>query len=199
MATEIRIFESGAFRTRREDSAQRRGIALEAIESLGADATESELCRRALRTLASDADEILFGLVYLVDRDRLGAQLAGSVGVDEGTRWTPRWVDFERSAGWPLEHVATTGESAGLDQLETRFGARPSSMKEAPSRAHALPVRGRAGEPVRAILVVGVRDDEPATAPFLRDAAERIAVALTRSRARAAERARRTQTPLPGW
>lgn len=195
---EIRIFESDAVRSRREDPVMRRGIALKTIESLGADATEAELCRRALKTIAGDGEEIPFALVYLIDRARHGAQLAAAAGIEEGTRWTPRWVDFEKTSAWPLDHVASTGESAGLDQLETRFGSRPSSLRSHAHRAFVLPVRGRSGEPVRAVLVVGLRDDEPATTTFLRDAADRIAVALSRARVRAAERSGRAHPSLPG-
>lgn len=197
---EIRILEADSYRLRDEDPARRRGIALRAIETLGDDATELDLCRRAIKAIAKDAG-IPFALVYLVSADRQSAQLAGAVGIEEGTRWTPRFVDFDRTNGWPLEHVATTGEGARLEQLETRFGARPAGVDGAARVAHVLPVNGRAGEPVRAILVVGAREEEPAAAAFLRAAADRIAASLSRARLRAEAPPRRgsEQRVLPGF
>lgn len=197
---EIRILEADSVRLRDEEPARRRGIALRAIETLGDEATELDLCRRAIKAIAEDAG-IPFAMVYLVSADRQSAQLAGAAGIEEGTRWTPRFVDFDRGTGWPLEHVATTGESARLEQLETRFGACPRGVDGDARVAHVLPVRGRAGEPVRAILVVGAREEEPAAAAFLRAAAERIAAALSRSRLRAEGLPRRgsVQPVLPGF
>ncbi len=197
---EIRILEADSYRLRDEDPARRRGIALRAIETLGDEATELDLCRRAIKAIAEDAG-IPFAMVYLVSADRQSAQLAGAAGLDEGTRWTPRFVDFDRGTGWPLEHVATTGESARLEQLATRFGPCPRGVAGDARVAHVLPVRGRAGEPVRAILVVGALDEEPAAAAFLRAAADRISAALARSRLRAAAPPRRgfAQPVLPGF
>jgi len=199
---EIRI-HSDAYRTR-EVPALRRGMALKFIGVLGRADTEVDLCRRAVRNIA-DGEEIRFACVYLLGPERTAAKLSGSAGVEEGTRWAPRFIDFDSPAGWPIEHVAETGEGARVGHLEARFGAWPGSLDSVPRAAELLPIRGAAGEPVRAILVVGFRDAQSAfeavderMKAFLTAASERMARALARARTRSA-RLRSGNPRLPGF
>jgi len=184
-----------SWRLRDDRAAARRGIALESIEALGAGATEAQLCRRAVTALAADADEHPFVMVYVLTADGRGARLAASCGIEEGSRWSPRFVDFEAGDGWPLEHVAATAEPVELARVEQRFGARPRGLPVVRA-VRLLPLRARGADRVRAVLVAGVGEGGDAAMDHLRATADHLAAALSRAASRAEERAARDAQPV---
>ncbi|HVO30377.1 MAG TPA: hypothetical protein VMV18_06560, partial [bacterium] len=170
-----------SYRVMHDRAAERRGIALRAIDALDAGASEADLCRRVATSLVAN-EEVPFALVYLVDGSR-GARLAAAAGVESDTRWSPRFLALDAADAWPVEHVIATGEPVELGQLEARFGARPAGIAREVRGARLVAIRGRGSDRVRGVLVVGLGAEEPGS--FLRTAAERLAAALGRASARA--------------
>jgi PAS domain S-box-containing protein len=129
--------------------------------------TAEEACERATHVLASDAADVPFALVYLLDADGQRAHLAGSAGLEPGTTLAPLTVDLAdaprrgkaaEAVPWPLGRVARTNQRAMLTDLAARWGDETvrAGRELTPHSAMVLPVTEPGQSSPSALLVAGV-------------------------------------------
>ena len=180
--------------------AERRIGALRTLATQSIDASSPrQACELAAAALATDAADVPFALVYLMDQTRSQAALCGAAGLEPGSFAAPRLVDVsdERggSATWPLARAMSGAGGLLLDDVSERFrglsapaiGMRPSSA------ALLIPLPAPLGEPVLGAVVFGLSAHRPfdeAYRIFLDLAAAQIAAGVVRARARQLERER---------
>ena len=176
---------------------ERRVIALRDLGARVSDAkTEEEACTIAARTLSGHSKDMPFVLMYLIDRDRRRARLAGASGLNEGNDIGQAVIDLEAAAndGWPVAEAVRTDAMQIVPQLTTRFASvPPGPWSDPPDTAVVLPIpSNRADEPIGAI-VAGVsarlRFDEYYK-DFLELVRNQIATAIGHARAYEEERKR---------
>jgi signal transduction histidine kinase len=123
--------------------------------------TADDACRMAIDTLANNAADIPFVLLYLIDAGGQFAHLAGTVGLAPNTPASPGLVDLtlpiEAQASWPLAHVALTGQAQLVDDLLVRFGALAAgAWPEPPHSALVLPVAQSGQDRSAGVLIAGI-------------------------------------------
>ncbi|MEG4628891.1 PAS domain S-box protein [Microcoleus sp. AR_TQ3_B6] len=120
--------------------------------------TVEAACEVWAAALTSNACDIPFALLYLLDRDRTCARLAGTTRLAAGTIASPEAIDLtsaETSQGWQLTQVMETGESKIVEDLQARFGLLPGgAWFQSPHQAVILPL-ARSGETF-GFLIAGV-------------------------------------------
>jgi PAS domain S-box-containing protein len=120
--------------------------------------TQEAACLVSATALTSNAYDIPFALLYLLDRDRTFARLSGTTRLAAGTIASPEAIDLtsaETSQGWQLTQVMETGESKIVEDLEARFGLLPGgAWSQSPHQAVILPL-ARSGETF-GFLIAGV-------------------------------------------
>jgi len=120
--------------------------------------TVEAACEVSATALTSNAYDIPFALLYLLDRDRTFARLSGTTRLAAGTIASPEAIDVtsaETSQGWQLTQVMETGESKIVEDLEARFGLLPGgAWSQSPHQAVILPL-ARSGETF-GFLIAGV-------------------------------------------
>lgn len=163
-------------------------------ERTSSTSTEEDTVRVALDTLAANALDLPFMLLYIVSADGHRAELAGARGwVDHVEPGVPHQVSLlaHGDAGWPLVEAMRSGREHLVENLSNRFGAPSPLGSTRPEQALILPITLPAEKNPAALLVVGVSPhralDERYQALF-RATAEQLSVALTQARARDAER-----------
>src|SRR4028119_1732182 len=135
---------------------------LRTLRKLGAETvtalTPEAACGVSATALTSNACDIPFALLYLIDRDRTFARLSGTTRLAAGTIASPEAIDLtsaETSQGWQLTQVMETGESKIVEDLEARFGLLPGGAgSQSPHQAVILPL-ARSGETF-GFLIAGV-------------------------------------------
>ncbi len=183
---------------------------LRTLRDLAANAAEAqvaqEACEIAAETLSQNAADIPFALLYLLDKDRKYAHLAGSTGLEPDTPASPLVVNLseeephvslaqnETKGKWPLARVASTGQSEQVNNLVEQFGSLPGGpWPESPSVALVLPVAQPGVTLPAGLLVVGVsprRALDDSYRSFFTLVAGQIATAIANTRALEAERKR---------
>ena len=121
---------------------------LRTLRELGAETvtalTVEAACGVWATALRSNAYDIPFALLYLLDRDRTFARLSGTTRLAAGTIASPEAIDLtsaETSQGWQLTQVMETGESKIVEDLEARFGLLPGGAgSQSPHQAVILPL-----------------------------------------------------------
>lgn len=142
-----RVLNDRRLRTLRELSA----------ETITAKTVEAA-CLVSATALTSNACDIPFALLYLLNGDRTQARLASTTRLAAGTTASPEAIDLtsaETSQGWQLRQVMETGESKIVEDLEARFGLLPGgAWSQSPHQAVILPL-ARSGETF-GFLIAGV-------------------------------------------
>jgi PAS domain S-box-containing protein len=131
--------------------------------------TEDGACQLAAETLAANAYDIPFAMLYLLDRAGERAQLAGVAGIAVDTAASPREIALAQASdspcGWPFAEVMADRRSRFVDDLSQRFGLTEAKLPggpwpESPEQAMMLPL-ARAGQeqsssPLAGFLIAGV-------------------------------------------
>jgi signal transduction histidine kinase/DNA-binding response OmpR family regulator len=160
--------------------------------------TAAEACLIAAETLAYNAADIPFALLYLLDPDGRHAQLVGAAGLGPGTPASSALVeltpDQEAPNTWPLARVVQGGRVELVDDVIERFG--PLSVgpwPESPHSALVLPVARPGQERLAGLLVVGIsprRALDDSYEGYLELTAGQVATAIANARAYEEERRR---------
>ncbi|KYC41065.1 hypothetical protein WA1_23395 [Scytonema hofmannii PCC 7110] len=156
--------------------------------------TTEAACEIAVRTLANNAADIPFALLYLLDPEGKHAYLAGSTGLEPNTPASPNFIelsDLTESSGWPLAKVAHTSGVERIEDVIKRFGELKVGLwDESPHTALVLPVASPGQERPAGLLVAGISsrralDDD--YQGFLELVAGQVASAIADARAYEAE------------
>ncbi|QLE58331.1 ATP-binding protein [Nostoc sp. TCL26-01] len=159
--------------------------------------TPTDACEIAMTTLANNAADIPFALLYLLDGTGKQAELAGRTGLIANTSASPQLVNLTDLTGfpvWPLAKVAHTAQLAKVTDVIEQFGTLPAGLwQESPHTALVLPVASPGQERPAGIMVVGISsrralDDD--YQGFLELVAGQVASAIADARVYEAERQR---------
>jgi len=157
-----------------------------AARSVQASTTE-DVCRKIIEVMDLNRHDIPFGLIYLIEQNGKVARLAGSLGVEQGSRLCPTSIPLmvESSTLWPLVKAFRDGIPVIVEAKD--FGNIQSGPWPEPIReAMVLPFGGaQSGAPIGA-LIAGISprrilDEEYKS--FLMLASSQIATSITRLRA----------------
>jgi len=171
-----------------------------ALRDLGARVTEAktaeEACAIAAETLAADAKDVPFAMLYLVENGGERARLAGTAGLPGGEEPLPSEIDLRapETGGWPLGEVVRTGATRVVERLSERMRTvPPGPWSDPPQTAAVVPIPShKAGEPA-GVMVLGVSarlDFDEAYRDFFDLVKTQIATAIANARAYEEERKR---------
>ncbi len=187
------VFTAVTETTQRVLSERRLGI-LRDLAALGQAKTAELACQKVMQTLAENAADVPFALIYLLDDPDQPASLVGTTGLEPGTPAAPSSVELTATAAapWPLWQVA---HSAQARLVETSgLGALPGGLWPEPSRqALVLPIAAPGQERPTGLLVAGVsprRALDDSYRDFFNLVAGQIATAVTNAHVYAEERER---------
>ncbi|WP_437508045.1 ATP-binding response regulator [Sorangium sp. So ce1099] len=119
--------------------------------------TWEEVCTRSALALATDAKDLPFALLYILDADRRRVQLAGAAGFERGHAAAPESIALAEASPWPLAELLREHDVCREIELPADAGALPTGgWPRPPARAAALSLTppgesGRAG-----VLIVGL-------------------------------------------
>ncbi len=166
-------------------------------DSTAAARTAEESCTLAVHALESDALDLPFCLIYLVDRAVL--RLAASAGLPAGSPASPESFDpGAPGSAWPAAQAMAAKVPVFVEDLEERFGAlRCGPWPEPCRRAMVVRLPGLGTTECAGVLIAGL---SPRLVPDLeyRSFIERIAISLAAdlANARAHEEERRRADAL---
>ncbi|WP_460206092.1 ATP-binding protein [Scytonema sp. NUACC21] len=151
--------------------------------------TTEAACEIAIKTLANNAADIPFALLYLLDTERKGAYLAGTIGLEPNTLASPNFIEFSdvTALTWPLAKVAHSSKVEQINDVIERFGElKVGIWYESPHTALVLPVASPGQERPAGLLVAGINsrralDDD--YQGFLELVAGQVASAIVDARA----------------
>ncbi|MEO7733664.1 MAG: ATP-binding protein [Kofleriaceae bacterium] len=161
----------------------RRLRTLRELSGTAAARTAPEACRAAITALASNAHDLPFALLYLVDGAADRAVLAGVTGLPTGHPLLAGEIALTGAAVWPFE-AATRAGHAQLVELGNPTQAGPHA--ERVTHAYVAPLYGPNAAAPSAYLVLGInprRRVDDAYRTFLDLAGEQIASAIAAARA----------------
>ncbi|WP_437834839.1 ATP-binding response regulator [Sorangium sp. So ce1153] len=119
--------------------------------------TWEEVCTRSALALATDAKDLPFALLYILDADRRRVHLAGATGFERGHPAAPESIALAEASPWPLAELLREHDDCREIELPAGAGALPTGgWPRPPARAAALSISppgetGRAG-----VLIVGL-------------------------------------------
>ena len=147
----------------------------------------------AAAALSTDAFDLPFALIYLLDASGKAVTLAGSVGLQSGEHASPAVVRLDEPAIWPFAEVLAARESL-LVRLDRSFGALPGgAWDRPPASAAVVPFATGSEHGQIGFLVAGLNpfrlyDDD--YAGFLRLASGQISASIRNAEAYQEERRR---------
>jgi PAS domain S-box-containing protein len=171
---------------------------LRTLRDLGAGATGTaaavEACEAAARILGSDAADIPFALLYLVDKDAHTTRLVASAGLTSAHVDGYRVIELEdAAAAWPFAESVRRGGLVDVRELPARGSWPGGPLADASSRAVVAPL-ARSGEAVPyGFAVFGVSPNrvfDDGYSGFLALVADQIATAIAHARSMEEARAR---------
>lgn len=120
--------------------------------------TVKDACTITVETLAQNAHDLPFALLYLVEADGKQARLAGTAGIEPGTIASPEQVDLAAATdARHLAQVKTTGQAQQIDGLMAQLAALPGgAWEDSPDAAIVLPLSQSGQQPVIGLLVLGI-------------------------------------------
>src|SRR4051794_21267125 len=136
---------------------QRRLSLLRDLAARTAEArTAREACALAAQALASNAGDVPFATIYLVDPDQHTAELVGVAGIEAGHAAAPREIALDNPRRWPIAGVLRRRTPVVVGELATRMGQLPSGAWPRPPTQAVVRPCGDA-----AVLVVGLNPFRP--------------------------------------
>jgi PAS domain S-box-containing protein len=164
-----------------------RDLASRALEQTrNADAA----CRAAAATLAENASDVPFALIYLLDADRRHVRLVAQANATAGVSSASEIPTDDPDS--PVAAAARTGAAAVLD-VSRWPGVRLEGGNDVPREMVILPIAAPGQALPTALLVAGINPRRPmddAYHNFFRTAATHVATALAHARAYEEERRR---------
>lgn len=122
--------------------------------------TAEQACVTAAESLAANAHDMPFVLVYLLDEDGQRIRLAGHAGLEAGTPASPKETDlkgYDESREWPFSRAAATGHGVLVEDISERFGPLPAGPWPGPLHsAIVLPITQAAQERLAGFLIAGI-------------------------------------------
>jgi len=160
--------------------------------------TVEQACALSIEALATNAHDLPFALIYLLNDSGKQARLAGATGITPGGPASPLVVELEparrgRHAN-PLRSVVATGNPYLLQDVLTRYGQLPGGPWPEPVQsAMVLPIAQAGQKQPIGLLIAGISprrlfDDD--YQGFFDLIAGQVATAIARAQAYAAERQR---------
>jgi signal transduction histidine kinase/ActR/RegA family two-component response regulator len=156
-----------------------------------------DVCRRSLEILGTNATDIPFALLYLLEDDGRRAHLISHTGLQKRDNgYMPEWIALndESIETWPLRDKGRTERSILVDNLASRFGRVLGKTPSAPiDRALVTTLERSTEEGAVGFLITGLN---PRVRPnksyrgFVELAADEIFGALEKLRSRERERRR---------
>jgi len=119
--------------------------------------TFADACTRSAASLASNAHDLPFAMIYLVDAERRRVVLTGTAGISRDHPAVPETVALDGRSVWPFAEVVRSHRAVSVTGLGRRVGPLPcGAWERPPSQAVLLPIAasgqsGRAG-----VLVAGL-------------------------------------------
>ncbi len=176
---------------------RRARLLREVASKTGAAKTAEEACELMASTLQSDAADIPFSLLYLIDADGKHARLQSGSAVAANCSVSPTTIDLINDDDWSIAHVARTAQPQVIQDLVARFGEISGSpWSEPPQEAMVLPIALTGQSKVTGVLVAGVSprlklDDH--YRDFFAQVAAQVATAIANARSYQEERQRAEQ------
>lgn len=152
-----------------------------------------DACVRAARSLETNARDLPFALIYLLDSDHSCMVLTGAAGMAPGHPAAPGAVGLGAGSIWPLAEVMETGAPRLVTDLSPLGPLPTGAWSRPPSMAALLPVSssGQAGR--SGVLVAGLnpyRLYEESYQGFLKLVSGQIAAAIANAQAYQEQRRR---------
>jgi PAS domain S-box-containing protein len=137
--------------------AERRARLLRDLNAnLGEARTVREVFVRAVETIAGDAFDLPFMLLYELAPTGDAYRLAGQIGLEPGSPGAPLALPVNALSPWPVQALAETREAILIDGLDARLGGAPCGpYEEAPSIAFAHPIIVAGSSLPVALLIAG--------------------------------------------
>jgi PAS domain S-box-containing protein len=167
--------------------------------------TPREACEQAAKALAGDPQDLPFVLLYLFDRGRRQATLAGAAGLTPGSGPAPHTLPLaDVHDTWALQRLLAGGLDAAapgllLEDLDRRvprlaaWVAAPSGRR-VPRSAFVVPLRWAEDKQPIGALIAGLNPHRPFDADyrsFVRLVAQQVSASCAQARARQLEREQR--------
>jgi signal transduction histidine kinase len=169
---------------------RRATLLRELAASFGYAQAEGEACASAIAALATDAADIPFALIYLVEDDKRHARLVAATGLSSDHPAKVQTVELTADAAtqtWPLAEATSSGRLITVDDLEQRFGMLIHGFWPEPvTQSVILPMVMAGAESATALLVAGVNPRHPLDKDyehFFGLVGSHIATAITNARA----------------
>ncbi|HET9039953.1 MAG TPA: HAMP domain-containing sensor histidine kinase, partial [Gemmatimonadales bacterium] len=133
---------------------ERQIVLLRELAARTADARSvTDACARSAEALATNARDLPFALLYLVDSERRTLELVGQAGIEAGCPAAPASVPLGAGSPWPFDEALASG--ALVEVAGTRLPAElpAGAWSEPPSRVVLVPIAG-SGETGRTVVLV---------------------------------------------
>ena len=169
------------------------------LRDLAADASHArnwqEACERSASALGKNARDLPFAMIYIAEPDGSTAVLAGTAGIERGSKASPDSINLDAASLWPLRQVLRSQNLQIVSDLQAIFGIEipTGPWSHPPSQAAMVPIppsgeTGRGG-----VLIVGLNpfrlfDDNYRS--FLELVAGQIAAVIANAQAYEEERRR---------
>jgi signal transduction histidine kinase len=154
-----------------------------------------EVCGVAAKCISSNARDLPFAVLYLMDPGGDSARLAAQAGIEPGLPGAAPLVELkDATAEWPLAQAADDGALPVVADLRSRFGRLPTGdWDREPDRAVIVALREHGQTGVAGFLIAGLNpylvfDEE--YRGFMRLLAGQIASGIANARAYQEERRR---------
>jgi len=156
--------------------------------------TWQEACTLAAGALAADPQDMSFALIYVLDRERLSASLAGVSGIARGNKAAPETVPLDAPSLWPLTEVTSSRRARLVSDLTAVESELPEGRgQHRLKQAVAMPIAASGETGTAAVLVVGLnplRLFDDSYQRFLELVASQISAAIANGEAYESERRR---------
>ena len=177
---------------------ERRLRLLRDLSSRASEARSAEeACDLAAQLLGHNTADLPFALIYLLDHQRMVAQLVALSGVARGSAAAVPTIPLTQPPApgiWPLAEAARQEQPTTVSLTEADFGVLPGGpWPESPGTALVLPLIAPSQHQVTGFLVAGVNPRRPldeAYQDFFTLVAGHVATAVANARAYEEERRR---------
>ncbi|MEH2290485.1 ATP-binding protein [Nostoc sp.] len=119
--------------------------------------TFDEACTRSASCLESNAYDLPFAMIYLVDPDQQKVFLAGTSRIEQNHVAVPETVALDADEVWPFAEVIRTHRAKLISNLEVSFSNLPCGVwQRSPHQAIAVPIppSGKSGK--AGVLIAGL-------------------------------------------
>ncbi|ABD08512.1 PAS/PAC sensor hybrid histidine kinase [Rhodopseudomonas palustris HaA2] len=179
------IFCANTDDTKRVISERQLSLLRDLASSAAQSRTVAQACDSAARALATDARDLPFALIYLVEPGDASVRLAASAGIDADHPGVKPVLSLEEGAEyWPLAEALQFNEPRLMRDLPGHFGFDfpAGGWRQPPSQAIVVPIQSSGDTGHSGFLIAGLnpfRLYDTAYRDFLTLVAAQIAAAIT--------------------